>query len=178
MIWAFTLWTVLLPWPSLSSLRYTRIMPRRSKPQPTSSMYPSRHDDVSQLLDESNIEAVFYNVDDQRCENSHDTNIMGKFTCHNPKCATKGWSSKRIAMTIRLYSGGRYNARVYHQRCKACNQLSRPKLDHSYADRVAYRLKKWSGVSVEPPPFGRTNDDLPHESSLCEGCKAGHCLLG
>lgn len=150
-------------------------MPRKSKPQPTSSLYPSLHDDVSRLLDETGLEFTFYDVDDGNCERQYDTNIMGRFVCHNSKCAATGWSSKRIAVTIRKYSGGRYNARVYHQRCDGCNWLSRPILDSSYAERVAYRLKKWYGVAVEPPPFERKDNQLPHHKDLCEGCKAGHC---
>jgi hypothetical protein len=43
--------------------------------------------------------------------------------------------------------------------------LSKPILDDSYVERVAYRLKKWCGVELERPEF-------------CEGCKAGHCGEG
>merc|ERR1712093_619787 len=84
------------------------------------------------------------------------------------------WSSKKITITIRMYSGQRYNARVYHQRCRACQALSRPVLDDSYADRVAYRLLKWCGVEQEIPEFAGESKG-PHQQELCEGCKAGHC---
>jgi hypothetical protein len=83
----------------------------------------------------------------------------------------------RIAITIRMYRGERYNTRVYHQRCKACNSLSRPILDDSYAKRVAYRLKKWCGVELERPEFSGQSKG-PHEAKFCEGCKAGHCGEG
>jgi hypothetical protein len=105
--------------------------------------------------------------------NDYDTNIMGRFTCHNMACSA-AWTSKQIAITIRRYSNERYNARVYHQSCKRCGTTSEPQLDHSYAERVAYRLKKWCGVQMEVPPFsGESNG--PHRRDLCEGCKHSRC---
>lgn len=77
-------------------------------------------------------------------------------------------------MTIRLYPGQKYNARVYHQRCMNCNRLSRPVLDSSYAERVTYWVKQWNGVWVEKPPISGDSKG-PHNNELCEGCKAGHC---
>ncbi|KND89202.1 hypothetical protein TOPH_06227 [Tolypocladium ophioglossoides CBS 100239] len=96
---------------------------------------------------------------------------MGQFTCRNDNCGTGGWSSRMVAITIRQYPGRNYNARVYHQRCQGCSPLSRPFLDGSYAERIAYRLKKWSGIEVETP-FYSDESKGPHQSSLC---KAGHC---
>jgi Zinc-binding domain len=137
-------------------------------------MFPTQHDAVSDLLEEEGIFFTFHTDDDSRCEKEYDTNIMGRFLCHNNACSARGWSSKVVAITIRMYPGSEYNARVYHQRCKACNKLSKPKLDESYAERVAYRLKKWRGVEMEiPHHYGPSK--APHESSLCEGCKHGHC---
>lgn len=52
--------------------------------------------------------------------------------------------------------------------------LSSPILDDSYAERVAYRLKKWCGVELERPKFSGQSKG-PHEEEFCEGCKAGHC---
>jgi hypothetical protein len=104
----------------------------------------------------------------------HDTGIMGKFTCANQSCPIKACTSKQIAITIREYSGLEYNARVYHQRCKSCNSLSRPELDTSYAERVSYRLAKWSGIDLEEPPYSG-HSQKPHQSRLCEGCRHGHC---
>lgn len=80
-----------------------------------------------------------------------------------------------IAITFRLYPGSRYNARVYHQRCKSCEALSWPKLDYSYADRVAYRIKRWSGVQMETAFYYLQKSKGPHNSRLYEGCKDGHC---
>ncbi|KAF1999570.1 hypothetical protein P154DRAFT_523126 [Amniculicola lignicola CBS 123094] len=147
-----------------------------TKPEPIKkwSMYPSLDTDVSDLLSEDNLFFSFYEKDDDNsCIDDYDTNIMGQFACTNPAC-TAVWTSKQIAITIRRYSNKRYNARVYYQSCKRCRTASEPQLDYSYAERVAYRLKKWSGVQVEPPFFsGQSNG--PHMSDLCEGCKEGHC---
>jgi hypothetical protein len=73
-----------------------------------------------------------------------------------------------------MYGGERYNARVYHQRCMVCNFLSRLILDDSYAERVAYRLKKWCRVELELPEFSGESKG-PHAKEFCEDCKAGHC---
>ncbi|KAI3567863.1 zinc-binding domain-containing protein [Fusarium oxysporum f. sp. albedinis] len=108
------------------------------------SMCPQLHRKVSPLLSKDNLRFKFHNVDDDStCIKSYDTNVMGRFVCNNRKCATNGWSSKKIAITIRMYDNERYNVRVYNQHCKACNSTSRPLLDEkSYADRVAYRIKE------------------------------------
>ena len=149
--------------------------PKSPKSTKKWSMYPSLHSDVSNLLSEHSLFFQFYEKDDgKNCENEYDTNIMGRFTCRNPACSARTWSSKQIAITIRSYSGARYNARVYHQSCKGCGMPSKPYLDASYAERVAYRLKKWCGVQMDVPYFsGRSNG--PHRRDLCEGCKHGHC---
>jgi hypothetical protein len=139
------------------------------------SMYPTSHDAVSALLEEHDLFFTFHNDDDSDCDEDYDTNIMGRFTCKNRACPTSRWSSKLIAITIRMYAGEEYNARVYHQRCKACKTLSKPELDESYAERVAYRLSKWSGVQLERPQYSGQQSKAPHKSNLCEGCKNGHC---
>ena len=139
------------------------------------SMYPSLHNEVSDLLHEYELFFQFHNKDDgTSCVNEYDTNIMGRFVCRNSSCPAQVWTSKQIAITIRRYSNNRYNARVYHQYCKYCGTPSKPKLDHSYAERVAYRLKKWCGVQMDAPFFAGRSDG-PHRSDLCEGCKQGHC---
>lgn len=138
------------------------------------SLYPSLHDDVSDLLHENNLVFSFHEKDDEvSCTNVYDTNLMGKFVCSNKKC-TNVWTSKQIAITIRRYPNQRYNARVYYQACERCRTTTEPQLDHSYAERVAYRLKKWCGVQLVPPPFSGDSNG-PHRSELCEGCKHGHC---
>jgi hypothetical protein len=140
-------------------------------------MYSTHHDAVSDLLEEDGLFFQFHEDDDSDFEKEYDTNIMGRFVCHNRACSKPGWSSRVVAISIRMYTGEEYNARVYHQRCKACNKLSKPKLNESYAERVAYRLKKWCGVQLEKPPHSGVSKG-PHERHLCEGCKHGHCKAG
>lgn len=152
---------------------------RRPKSEARWSMYPSLHDNVSLLLEEDDIHLDFYEVDDDEgCTKEYDTNIMGRFICHNHACDSSGWSSTRVAITIRMYPGAKYNARVYHQHCENCNSVSKPRLNWSYAERVAYRLKKWRGIQMEPPRYNPKKNRGPHYSHLCEGCKAGHCAEG
>lgn len=149
---------------------------RRRNSTATHSLYEELHDEVSILLETAGLHLEFQSRDDDtHCTETYDTNIMGRFICHNRACRSKGWSSNMIPITIRLYPEGKYNARVYHQRCKACKRLSRPRLDHSYAERVVYRIKKWHGFEVEIPPFSHDSRG-PHNRALCEGCVAGHCL--
>jgi len=140
-------------------------------------MYPTHHDAVSDLLEENGLFFKFHEDDDSDCEKEYDTNIMGRFMCHNRACSKPGWSSKVVAITIRMYPGEEYNARVYHQRCKACNKLSKPKLNESYVERVVYRLKRWRGGPVERRHRLRVKK-APHEREFCEGCKHGHCKGG
>jgi hypothetical protein len=138
-------------------------------------MYSDMHDKVAQSLEDENLHFTFHNSDDEvNSIRSYDTNITGRFNCHNQNCKSNGWHSNRIAITIRMYRNEQYNARVYFQRCKACNRISKPTLDDTYAERVAYRIKKWCGVELEAPAFSGESRG-PHESSLCEGCRAGHC---
>ncbi|KAB8267259.1 zinc-binding domain-containing protein [Aspergillus minisclerotigenes] len=149
--------------------------PGRRKTTERWSMYQELHDDVSRLLADTDLNFDFHDSDDDiNCTKMRNTNIMGRFTCHNPGCRSKGWASRKIAITIRLYPGQKYNARVYHQRCKFCNSLSRPVPDESYAERVTYWIKQWNGVQVEKPPISGVSKG-PHNKQLCEGCKAGRC---
>lgn len=152
-----------------------RARTRNQQAESSWSMYPTSHEAVSTLLDDHNLEFDFHDDDDSDCDEDYDTNIMGRFRCRNGACRNGKWTSKLIAITIRLYPGEEYNARVYHQRCKGCGTLSKPELDESYAERVAYRLKKWSGVQMERPQYSGQQSRAPHKSNLCEGCKNGHC---
>ena len=148
---------------------------KKSKKNQNWSMYPHLHDDVSRLLEEDDLYFDFHENDDpQTCIEDYDTNVMGRFSCHNRACDSNGWSSKMIAITIRMYHGARYNARVYNQRCQRCNHLGKPRLDDTYAERVAYRLKKWCGIEMDRPNHSGQSKG-PHRSNLCEGCKNGHC---
>lgn len=142
------------------------------------SMYPALHDSVGRLLKEDNLPFTFYATDeDKGAIEQYDTNIMGRFKCLNEACPKAGWASKMIAITIRMYPEQQYNARVYHQRCKGCGSLGRPFPDDSYAERIAYRLKKWSGIEMYRPSYTVRASQRPHEGTLCEGCKHGHCQL-
>ena len=148
---------------------------RKSKSNRRWSVYPALHDDVLRLLEEQDLHFNFHENDDPRtCIEEYDSNIMGRFSCRDRACGSNGWSSKKIAITIRMYQGAQYNARVYYQRCRECDELSKPHLDDSYAERVAYRLKKWSGIEMARPVYSGQSKG-PHQSDLCEGCKDGHC---
>lgn len=140
------------------------------------SLHPSLHQDVLQILNEEGLQMKFLDIDGEMNPIvEKDTNIMGRFDCPSKACHSRGWSSKKIAITIRLYPEQKYNARVYHQRCKYCKTIGKLILDReSYVERVAYRLKKWSGIEVQSPVFSGSSKG-PHDNQLCEGCKAGHC---
>lgn len=149
--------------------------PKGRKPRALWSLHPKFHDEVAAILDEEGLHLDFLDVDDDdsniRCR---DTSIMGRFICRNRRCHSKGWASKRIPITIRMYPGQQYNARVYHQRCRICNGVGRPVLDATYAERICYWIKKWNGIEVERPPSAGQSRG-PHDRDRCEGCKAGHC---
>ena len=85
---------------------------------------------------------------------------MGRFICRSRACGSSGWGSKKIAITIRMYPGAKYNVWVYKQHCKGCNGLSKPGLDDSYAERVAYRLKKWCGIEMDRPNYSGQSNGL------------------
>ncbi|OBS25162.1 hypothetical protein FPOA_05697 [Fusarium poae] len=155
-------------------------MTRPRRQRPSWSMFPDLHDQVADKLEEDQINYTYNLHDDDLTKiKTYDTHIMGRFTCINEKCRTNGWSSMNIAITIRAYSRDRYNARVYHQRCKRCKSLGEPTLsEESYIERIAYRIKKWNGVEMERPNWGGDATKGPHESALCEGCKNGHCREG
>jgi hypothetical protein len=160
---------------SPAAVAVARPSAKKKKPITTFSMYQSLHDEVSNLLAAANLHFEFWEDDDEtKCTRVRDTNIMGRFVCHNRACRSKGWPSNMIATRIRLYPGHKYNARVYHQRCKVCSWVSRPMLDQSYAERIVYWIKRWSGVRVDRPPISHESRG-PHNHQLCEGCKAGHC---
>jgi hypothetical protein len=148
---------------------------KKSKPRDPWSLHPSRHRNVLRLLQDSGLTFDFYDVDDPfNSTREYDTNVMGRFTRWNTRCLSKGWSSKMIPVTIRLYSDSRYNVRVYDQRCQECGKMSRPRLDGCFAERAVYRLKKRSGIDVEAPFFSRKRNG-PHLTAFCEGCRNGRC---
>ncbi|EMD96670.1 hypothetical protein COCC4DRAFT_154982 [Bipolaris maydis ATCC 48331] len=137
--------------------------------------FPELHQSVAEAVAPSIISTWFNNDIDAHFNNKHTTCVMGKFTCDNNACRKKRWSSKVVATWIQGYPRNGYNAIVFNQRCESCNCLGSFKLDEkSYVDRIAYRLKKWAGVIVEPPPFPLKTTPR-HETDLCEGCKVGKC---
>jgi len=142
-------------------------------------MFPSLHQDVVDAVSGQIASARFHNEDSDGDSNKkYLTHVMGKFKCNNNACSKGGWGSKKVAIQIRGYPRNGYNAVVFNQRCKSCNQLGNLTLDEkSYVDRVAYRLKKWAGIPMEKQYYDRKNGP-PHESTLCEGCKIGVCQLG
>lgn len=163
------------PIPRRLLLRLPGLRLGEKRPIATCSMYQTLQDEVSNLLADADLSFEFCENDDEtRCTRVRDTNIMGRFVCHNRECNSNGWSSNMIATRILLYPGQKYNARVYHQRCKVRSWLSRPMLDQSYAESIVYWIKRWSGVRVERPSVSHESRGS-HNRQLCEGCKAGHC---
>ena len=141
------------------------------------SMRPQLDAEVQGLLLETGVKCEFHpQVTYDGTVNTYDTNVMGSFSCRNPKCGVVGWKSKRIAISIREFRNNKYNARVYHQGCRQCGWISKPKLDASYAERIAYRIKFWHGISQARPVYVDKKTRRPHKAELCEGCKAGHCV--
>lgn len=139
-------------------------------------MFPSLHRDVVNAVSDQITSIWYHKTDsDNNSNNEHPTHVMAKFICNNNACRTRGWGSKMVAIIIRGYPGNGYNAVVFNQRCRSCDQLGTFTLDtESYIDRVAYRIKKWAGLSIEQPHYSQ-KEGPPHEEELCEGCKRGVC---
>jgi len=149
-----------------------------SKKKPTTSyVFPWLHRDVSKAVsDEVDVKWVNKKGNNKDSNHQYSTNVMGKFTCVNDRCLTHGWSSKSVSILIKGYPGNGYNAVIFNQRCKSCNELGNLTLDkESYVERVAYRVKKWAGLRTEQPYYAGKKG-LPHKRELCEGCKRGYCL--
>jgi hypothetical protein len=147
---------------------------RRKADKGTSYMFPSLHRDVVNAVSDQ-IASPKFHPEDSAANNTYSTNVMGTFKCTNNACLNRGWGSMRVAILIRGYPKGRYNAVVFNQRCWSCEKLGNLTLNReSYVDRVAYRLKKWAGIEMERPHVDSQNGP-PHKSTLCEGCKRGVC---
>ena len=148
-------------------------------------MFPCLHDAVRAAVSED-IPRLWFNAspdpdEDDDLEDTHNTSIMGEFQCGNKKCPRGRWHSKKIAIWIRGYPSSGfdvgYNAVVFNQRCRSCNEIAKMSLEKdTYVDRVAFRLRKWAGVEVSRPVFVR-NPKIRHDSKHCEGCRPGHCEL-
>ncbi|MCJ1472597.1 hypothetical protein MMC13_001246 [Lambiella insularis] len=137
-------------------------------------MFPSLHQTIVKAVSDDNITTWFQENDsDEGSTNAYTTHVMGRFKCNNNACSQDGWSSKKVAISIRGYPRNGYNAVVFNQRCMACKRLGTLTLDiESYVDRVAYRLKKWAGVAMEQQYYA-PKEGPPHERDLCEGCQSG-----
>ncbi|KAL8392484.1 hypothetical protein RB595_002610 [Gaeumannomyces hyphopodioides] len=150
--------------------------------QDATLMFPSLHEDVVEALSDEPIHpAPWYNpsgTEDDAIE-THNTFVMGRFSCYNPKCSQKIWGSKKVAIQIRGFLDNGYNAVVFKQRCKSCNWLGVLRLhEKSYVERLEYRLKKWADIATDRPEYDGSGKGRPHESRLCEGCKRGYCTAG
>ena len=141
----------------------------------TNAMFPNLHNGVLKALNGAVHPEPWFHESDTDSKKNKSTNIMGKFKCLNKQCSKEGWTSNQVAILIRGYADNGYNAVVFNQRCKLCNTLGALTFDKaSYIDRVVFRLKVWADVPVERPPYNE-GEGPPHESELCEGCKAGYC---
>jgi hypothetical protein len=142
--------------------------------------FPELHEKVVDAVSDEMATPWFRPDDgDDGRRNKYHTNVVGKFKCTNKACSKKGWSSGVVATVIKGYRLNGYNAVVFNQNCKKCKQLGTFTMDEqTYVDRVAYRIKKWAGVSEATRPFDSSKRTKPHESSLCEGCKQGVCKRG
>ncbi|KAF4454074.1 hypothetical protein F53441_3359 [Fusarium austroafricanum] len=144
--------------------------------EPKSSMYPELHSYVALSLEEDDPVYTFreqYQKTD--IKRVFDTKVIGKFFCHRSQCGNREWHSNSIAIRIREYHGNQYNVQVYHQQCSKCKKPTRAKLDKPiYADRVAYRIKKWNGIEAEQLKLDVETNGA-HRAELCERCQKGHC---
>ncbi|KAH6644459.1 zinc-binding domain-containing protein [Boeremia exigua] len=151
-------------------------IPKETKPKQTFYSYPELHQSVAEAV-APDISSTWFNENhrDRAFNNEYATCVKGRFVCDNKACRKHSWGSAVVAILIRGYSRNGYNVVVFSQRCKACDHLGDLTLDkETYVARVAYRLKRWAGVMVEPPPFD--NKTTPeHEEKFCEGCKMGIC---
>lgn len=85
-------------------------------------MYPELHNSVSRLLEDDGLSFSFFEVDeDYGAIEEYDTNIMGRFRCENEACRQSGWGSHLIAITIRMYTGERYNAQLVSTEYSPCD---------------------------------------------------------
>lgn len=153
--------------------------PAKKPPTDAASMYPNLHEDVLKALSEAVSPKPYFNKSggDDDATQDYATSIRGSFKCSNEECTGVGWNSNRVSILIRGYKDNGYNALVFNQRCKACEHFGTLTIDeNAYVGRVRYRLLKFAGIPVKPPPFRRRVKTKDHESRLCEGCDQGHCV--
>ncbi|KAF9344633.1 hypothetical protein BGX26_004091 [Mortierella sp. AD094] len=147
------------------------IKTKSRNPMPSSwSLYPELDWSVDEKLMKPH---TFYDVDDGlHALKEYDTFVSGVFLC-SKRCSKRGWSSGKIAISIRLYDDDQYNARIHHQRCRGCDALSRPTLDaEAYGERVSYRLNKWSRFKVVLPKY-ESKQTPPTTVKIVKGVSSG-----
>jgi hypothetical protein len=89
----------------------TRAKSKRQDLHESWSMNPALRDSVRLLLEEQYLSFTFFATEtDKGSIEEYDTNIIGRFKCLNEACPKKGWGSKFIAITIRMYPKQQYNA--------------------------------------------------------------------
>ena len=139
-------------------------------------MFPYLHKDITKALSHSmTCTWIRASNSNRAADREYTTHVMGKFRGVTTTCNSNGWSSKMVAIHIRGYPKNGYNAVVFNQRCKACDQLGTLTLDKiSYIERVTYRIQKWAGLQLEQSYHGTTKG-LPQKGDFCEGCKRGVC---
>lgn len=115
------------------------------------SFYPELHPLVAHSLQMDYLHFSFHDQDDDGYLRSYDTYVTGELSCQTPRCPNARWPCSTIPVTIRTYPNQGYNAKVFHLMCRNCGQATRPLLYESYAERVAYCLKLWARVEMEPP---------------------------
>lgn len=155
-----------------------RQKPAKKPPTDAVSMYPNLHQDVLNALSEAVSPKPYFNKSggDDDAIQDYETSIRGKFKCSNEECTGVGWNSNRVSIVIRGYKRNGYNALVFNQKCEACEHFGTLTIDKkAYVDRVRYRLLKFAGVDVKPPPYSHRVDTLPHRQELCEGCRQYRC---
>ncbi|KAK5042944.1 hypothetical protein LTR84_012000 [Exophiala bonariae] len=142
-----------------------------------SFVFPWLHKDVENAVSHSMTCTWVRRSDgDKSANREYTSHVMGKFECVETACSTDGWSGKKVAIRIRGYTNNGYNAIVFNQRCRRCEQLGTFTLDKAaYIERIAYRVQKWAGVQEVEPPYYDEKKGPPHREDLCEGCKKGVC---
>lgn len=144
---------------------------RKKKGTKEYSMRPDLNSEVIGTIDGKMKSIKFNNEDsDSECREL-EVNLVGTFVC--PNCR-RSWKSGIVFTVVRLYFNNTYNAKVYGQRCKRCENASLPKLDETYAQRVSYKLETMYGIP-HPKVEYRSKPMKPHDKHRCQGCKINRC---
>jgi hypothetical protein len=121
----------------------------------TTATFPSLHPAVAAAPPHGLIRPApwfTYAGNDRDAMEAYSTTIMGEFECRNPCCPQTVWASKKIGIRIRRFRCGGYDAVVFKQRCRSCEEIGAVRIDEgSYVERVVYRLRRWAGVSCARP---------------------------